>query len=156
MEGPTKISWKALEHEHREKTSDWFWAVGIIAIAAAVLAVFFGNILFGLLILIAAFASILQGHTKPRILEYELSRKGVRVGDTLYPYSTLESFWVIDEEINDRIIIKSQKTLMPFIIIPYDSTRVDPEHLRDYLLEYIDEEELEEPLSQQIMEILGF
>jgi len=78
------------------------------------------------------------------------------VGETLYPYSTLESFWVIDEEINDRILIRSQKVFMPFLILPYESTEINPDDIRDYLLDYIDEEELEEPLSQILMERLGF
>lgn len=151
-----KITWQALEHEHQEKSNDWFWAVGIISISGAVLAVFFGNLLFGLLILLIAFVSILQGNKVPRALEYEISRKGVRVGEIIYPYSTLESFWVIDEEINDLIYIKSQKTLMPLLVLPYDSMKTNPDHIRDYLLEYIDEEELNEPLSQVIMERLGF
>lgn len=151
-----KIVWKALEHSHVEKTSDWFWAVGIISVAGAVLAIYFGNILFGLIILLAAFTGILQGHTKPKILKYEITRKGIWIGETLYPYSTLESFWVIDEEVNDRILIRSQKIFMPFIILPYESTEINPDEIRDYLLDYIDEEELEEPLSQILMERLGF
>jgi len=28
------------------------------------------------------------------------------------------------------------KFLMPYIILPFDSTRTDPEEIRDYLLEY--------------------
>lgn len=156
MNGSQKILWKALEHEHVEKSSDWFWTVGIVAVAGAILAIYFNNLLFGILILLAAFSAIMQNHTKPRVLEYEIGRKGVRVGDLIYPYSTLESFWVIDEEVNDRIIIKSQKMLMPYIIMPFDSLQTNPDDIREYLLEYLDEEELEEPFSQIIMERLGF
>jgi hypothetical protein len=151
------IEWQALEHHHHhEKTPDWFWIVGTIAIAGAILAVYFGNILFGIIILIAAMTSFIQAHTKPKILTYRITRKGLQVGTAVFPYSTLESFWVIDEEINDRIILRSQKLLMPFIVIPYDSTKVDPDHIRDYLLEYLNEEEMEEPAMQQIMERFGF
>ena len=74
----------------------------------------------------------------------------------MYPFTTLQSFWVIDEEINDRIVIRSQKMLMPYLIIPFDSTKTDPDEIRDYLLEYLDEEEMQEPFLQQVMERLGF
>ena len=68
----------------------------------------------------------------------------------------LESFWVEDTEYHDKIILRSKKPLSPFIIIPFDSTTTDPESIRDYLLDYLDEEELEEPLHQILMEWLGF
>lgn len=145
-----------MEHGHKEKSSDWFWIVGIVAIAGTVLAVYFGNLLFGILILLAGFTAILQGHTRPAILTIEITRKGIRVNDTIYPYSNLQSFWVIDEEINDRILLRSSKALMPIIVLPFDSTQTDPDEIRDYLLDYLDEEELDEPFFQKIMEIFGF
>jgi len=49
------IEWDAHEYEHRERSPDWFWAVGIISVSVAVAAVIFGNIIFGILVIIAAF-----------------------------------------------------------------------------------------------------
>lgn len=150
------IEWKALEHAHYEHSREWYWAVGIIAVSGAILALYFGNIILAILISITGFTSILHAHTKPRILKYRISRRGIQAGGTAYPYSILQSFWVIDEEINDRIILKSQKILLPYIVIPFDSTVIDPDTIREYLLEYLDEEEMDEPISQKIMERLGF
>ena len=152
-----KINWETVDHIKEEKSSDWFWIVGIIAVAAAVLAIFFNNILFALLILLSAFASFMLANTPQRYITCEINRKGVQVEDILYPYSSLESFYVIDEDgyDRDRILIKSKKMLIPLIIIPLGET-VDPEEIRDYLLEYMDEEEMYEPLSQRIMTMLGF
>ena len=45
---------------------------------------------------------------------------------------------------------------MPYIIIPYDSMKTDPDEIRDYLLEYLNEEEMDEPLSNKILELIGF
>ena len=145
-----------MEHGHHEKSSDWFWIVGIVSVAGTILAVYFGNLLFGLLILLAGFTAILQGHTKPKVVKYEIGRKGIRADDIIYPYTNLSSFWVIDEEVNDRILLKSNKALMPIIVLPFDSMELDPEKIRDYLLDYLDEAELEEPTLQKIMESLGF
>lgn len=156
MNSRKKIEWKALEHHHTEKSNDWFWAVGIIAIGFAILAIYFHNLLFALVILLGAFASILHAHTPPKILDYALTRKGIQIGDRLYPYSSLESFCVIDEEINDKIMFRSKKMFMALIIIPFDSTRIDPEEISDFLLDYLDEEELHEPFLQVLMEFFGF
>jgi len=158
MNNPNKIIWEALEHDHVEKKPDWFWAVGIVAVAGAILAIYFENVLFAIVILVGAFASMLHGHTPPKSLTYEIGRKGIKIGDSIFPYSTLESFWVLDEEDNskDKIFLKSQKFLMPLVIMPFDSREIDAESIREYLLDYLDEEELEEPLSQIIMERFGF
>ena len=47
------INWKTIEHNHQEKSSDWYWILGIIAIATAVLSIYFGNILFAIVILLS-------------------------------------------------------------------------------------------------------
>jgi hypothetical protein len=151
------IEWQALEHHHhQEKTPDWFWVVGTIAIAGSILAIYFGNVLFGIIILIGAITAFIQTHAKPKIIRYRITRKGVQIDNMIVPYSTLESFWVIDEEINDRVILKSQKFLMPYIILPFDSIKTDPDEIRNYLLDYLNEEEMDEPLSNKIWEALGF
>ena len=153
---PEKISWQQHEHAHNEKTVDWFWIVGIIALGGIILSVYFKNFLFAIIILLFTAISFILVSKPPRLLLFEITRKGIRAGHVLYPYSLLESFWVEDTEYNDKIIFKSKKPLSPFIIFPFDSTKTDPEMLRDYLLDYLDEEELEEPFHQILMEWFGF
>lgn len=153
---PEKISWQHHEHAHNPKTIDWFWIVGIIALGGIILSVYFNNFLFAIIIFLFTSISFILVNRKPRLLLFEVTRKGVRAGNVLYPYSLLESFWVEDTDYADTILFKSKKPLSPLILIPFDSTHVDPELLRDYLLDYLDEEELEEPLHQILMEWFGF
>jgi hypothetical protein len=153
---PEKISWQAHEHAHNERTIDWFWIVGIVAFGGIVLSIFFKNYLFAIVILLFTVVSFLIANKPPRLLVFEISRKGLRAGNVLYPYSSLESFWVEDTEYHDKILFSTKKPMSPLVIIPFDSTQINPELIRDYLLDYIDEEELEEPLHQIIMEWLGF
>jgi hypothetical protein len=152
-----KIVWETLDHIKEEKSNDWFWIVGILAVAISILAIFFNNILLALLILLAAFAAFMMAHSVPRIISYEINRRGIRSGSTLYPYSELESYCVIDEDgyDRDRILLKSKKFFMPMIIIPLGG-EADPEEVREYLLEYLDEEEMEETEIQRFLESLGF
>jgi len=153
---PEKISWQHHEHAHVEKSVDWFWIVGIVAFGGIVLSIFYRDYLFALIILLFTVISFILVKRPPRLLVFEISRRGVRAGHTLYPFSLLESFWVEDTEYDDKIILKSKKPLAPFLILPFDSTVVHPELIRDYLLDYLDEEELEEPLHQIVMEWFGF
>ncbi len=157
MNETRKISWVAADHIKKEKTSDWFWIVGIVGIGAAILSIYFNNFLFALLILIGLFAIFMQANDEPKDKNFEINRKGVVVGSTLYPYSSLESFYIIDEDgwDRDRILIKSNKMLMPLIVIPLGES-ADIDSISNYLLEYLNEEELEESAVDKIAILFGF
>lgn len=148
------LSWTTLEHEHRERSSDWFWSVGIVAVGGAVLAILFHDILFAAVILVGAVALVLHVLRKPRELYCEISERGVLVGTTLYPYSTLESFWIHEHMVPNKLLLTSQKLFMPHIVIPLSD--VTAEEVRDILLDHLPEHEVQPSFSEHIMERLGF
>lgn len=149
------LEWNALEHEHIHKNSDWFWALGIIAIAGAAAAIIFSNILFAIVILVGAFTLAINAAKKPSRADFKINERGVIINNTLYPYSSLESFWIEDKEYAPpKLLIKSKKLLSTHIIIPIENVSVAD--VRDYLLDRINEEEDSEPLSQKIAELFGF
>jgi hypothetical protein len=151
-----QIQWQAFEHEHIHKSSDWFWALGIIAIAGAVTAIIFNNILFAIVILVGAFTLSVHAVKKPNLVNFRISSRGIIIDNTLHPYSSLESFWVEDENVETlpKLLIKSKKLLAPHIVIPIENVSADD--IRDYLLEYLAEEEDSESLAQKIVEFFGF
>lgn len=150
------LEWTALEHEHFEKSPDWFWALGIIAVAVATMSIIFNNILFAIVIIIGAFALGMNASKPPAQVRFKITPRGITINKTLYLYSTLESFWVEDENEYEqpKLLIKSQKLLSPHIVIPIKD--VSPDDVRDYMLEYLDEKEDSESLAQKIMELFGF
>jgi len=70
------IRWQGYEYDHQEKTSDWFWVLGIVALSSAATAIIFKNILFALLILIGAFTVALFAAKKPNLTHFEINRRG--------------------------------------------------------------------------------
>jgi hypothetical protein len=148
------IIWNAPEYPLRAKTADWYWALGIMAIAGAVASYILGNILFSILILLGAFTVAMYGARKPHTVEFEIDHRGLRAGPTLYPHSSLASFWIVEGKDESKILLRSHKPFLPYIIIPLGDN--DPHLIRDVLLEYLDEEELTEPISQRIMDYLRF
>jgi hypothetical protein len=149
-----EISWHAPEFITYEKGPDWYWAVGVISITLAVAAILFGNILFALVIIIGAVALSMQASRDPEIREFIVGDRGVQVDDTLYPHSSIVSFWVENNPYEQKLLLQSEKAWMPYIVAPI--TEVDPEEVRNLLIQYLPEEEHQEPLSQKIMEYLGF
>jgi hypothetical protein len=151
------ISWEAFEHNHiTGKNSDWLWGLSIVSLGAIVLCIYFGNYLLAIIFALFTVTSIMLKNRKPELHQFQISRKGVRAGNLFFPFSNLKSFWVDDNEYDDKIIFKTKKSLHGFLIIPFDSNQTDPELIRDVLLDYLDEEELEEPFHQKLMEFLGF
>jgi hypothetical protein len=150
-----EIVWEELEYEFFDKSPDWFWALGIISVSVAATSIILGNLLLAILILVGSFTMALYASKKPDRVHYEVNQRGVIIEDKLYPYASLDSFWVDQIGEKPKLLISSKKLLMPQLILPL-SREVDTDHLRDYLLDRVDEEEQREPISSRIMEYLGF
>ena len=122
--------WEAHEYTFQEKSSDWYWAVGIVAISIAVISIIFGNVLLALLILLGSFSLSLFAAKHPVYVRFEINKTGVLIDRTLYPYGTLESFWVEDNrhlDLESKLFLKSQRLAMPIIAVPLEGA--DPEKL---------------------------
>src|SRR3989344_9336438 len=148
------ITWSAPEHLYTKKSPDWYWAVGLISLALAVVAFLFGNIITGIFVVVAAAALVIHASHEPKVLDCEINDRGVLIGNTFYPFLTLESFWIPHDEFPAKLLLKSSKTFMPMIVIYVDE--VDPEEVREILLNYISETEHHEPFLVHLLERLGF
>lgn len=151
------IIWETHEYLYQEKTTDWYWGAGIITVSLAILSIVFGNALFAVVILVGGIALCLFGARLPNHLRFEVNHSGLMIDRTLYPYKTLESFWVEDNRhlgAHSKVLFKSKKLVTPLIVIPLED--VDPEHLRDFLLDHIPEVEHSEPFAQKLLEYFGF
>ena len=149
------ISWKALEYKKREKTADWYWAVVIIALSISVIAFILGDGLFSIFIVLSTITLLLLSSKEPEYMDVRIDERGLMVDKDMYPFATLEEFWVdIGNADSPKILLKSKKIIMPLIVIPIEEYH----HLdiRDFLLKFLPEKEMHEPLSQKVMEKLGF
>lgn len=148
------ITWTAPEHLYTEKKTDWYWSVGIITLALAAVAFIFGNVITGIFVIVAAAALVLHASRPAQIVTYEINDRGIIANNVLYPFLTLESFWIPHDEFPPKIILKSRKLFMPYIIIYIDE--IDPEEVREVMLTYIAETMHREPLLKHVLERLGF
>ena len=148
------IEWKTLEHHHEEKHSDWFWAVGIIAVSLAATAIILNNFLFAVLILIAAFTLAMHAARPPRTFDAKIDKHGVTVHEYHYPFSSLDAFWINEHETPPVLYLKSQRFFLSLIIISLEA--INPEDVKRILRKSLPEQELHEPLLQKLAEYLGF
>lgn len=154
------ITWSAPVYDLREHSTDWYWAVSIITVSLAVAFFIMGNVLLSLIVVIGMGTLLFHAKQKPELLEYELSRRGIRAGKTFYPWETLESFWILEgyptekEHVGAKILITSKKALMQHIIIPLGETSVEDVH--NVIIQMLPEEPQVEPMPDRLMRKLGF
>ena len=148
------ITWTAPEYMHTHKSADWYWIVGIISVTLAVISILLGDILFGIFILVGAFTLSLYASRPPKLVEVKVSDKGVQIDAILYPYSTLESFWIEEKELHPRILLKSERRLAPYIIVLLGE--VHPDDIREVLGTYLHEVHHSEPFLEKLLIWLGF
>jgi len=149
------ISWEAPEHHHVEKGNDWFFALAIVILALVVVAVLFNNVLFALLIGLAGGALAVSAAKGPAIVPYAVTVRGIKIEDRLYPFSTLDSYHIEEEDpCGPQLLVKSEKRLMPLIVMPIPRDHIDD--IEDILKEKLEEEELVEPFLVKVLELFGF
>ena len=148
------ISWSAPEYEERERSSDWFWALGIIAVTAALTAIIYRNYFFAILILLSGGLLYMFAHKSPEWIDYELTEKGLRIKARLYLYENIFSFWVQRGE-KPLLFVKTERFFIPIISIPINAD-LAPEIREKFLEKDVPEEEMVEHVSEKIMDFLGF
>lgn len=155
-----QISWVAPEYDHHEHSADWYWAVGIVSVSLAVAFVIVGNTLLSIIVILGMGTLLAHAKHPPKITEYKLSKKGVSAGETLYPWKTLDSFWVLEGDENakyphsPKILLTSKKTFMPHIVIPLAEHVIEEVH--QFLAHMLHEEPQVEPLPERLMRKIGF
>lgn len=149
------ITWDAPEHHHVEKGNDWYLILVIIVFALFVAAIILGNVLFALLIAVSGGAFAIAATKPPKIIPFSVSVRGVRIGERLYPYATLDAYHIDeDDPKGPQLLLRSQRRFMPLLVVPIPEEYVDD--IEDLIKERLDEEHLEEPVIMKILELFGF
>lgn len=151
------LEWEGREYDHNPKDSDWYWVVGIIAVAGTVASLLFSNYLFALLVLIAAATLALHAAKVPPVHRFRLVEDGIYIGDQLHTFARMISFSVLEDvegEYPPMISIKTESWLSPHLIIPLEGVDVDA--IYNYFLQHVDESEHTHTLSDLVAAWLGF
>lgn len=154
------LTWSAPEYEEKERSKDWFWALGIIVVTSAVAAMIFGNYFFAALLILGGCLLWFFAIKKPELVIYELNPKGLKIKNRIYPYENIKSFWVqvgfsSEVDIKPLLFIKSERVFAPILAIPIDESIADSVH-EIMISQNVLEEEMKEHPSEKIMEVLGF
>lgn len=155
MDTPRAISWDAPEFYYREKGGDWYFSLGIIVAACVVGSLLLGNMLFALLAVIAGLVLAVAAGKRPPIVPFAVTVRGVRVGDSLYPFSLLSAYYIDEEDPRGpQLLLLTKQKLVPVLVMPLPLEYVDI--VEDIIQGKLPEEHLEEPLFLKVLEYFGF
>lgn len=147
------IEWSAYEYEKTERGPYWFLLPGGVALIFIVFGILARSYFFIAFIALAFTVLTIYMKREPRLLNFAITPEGVRMGKQIYDYSSLKSFWIFNKSNPKELSLETGKTLAPFVQIPLGD--LEPDEVRNYLLNFIKEEEHKELVSDQIAKSLG-
>ncbi len=150
MPEETKIllSWKIPEHVRHQRSRLWFFIVAVIGGLFIVYGVLTNDFLFALIIVLFAVVYILMHMQEPPFLDFNITDRGIELGNKKFEYNDITSFWVAAREGRGSLHLRTKYFSSPLLSIPLDSA--NPDAVRGVLNKYVTEDasEKEEPLSE--------
>ena len=168
-------AWEISEYEEQSRTNDWYWIIGFVAVVSIVLAIVLHDYLFALIVILGVILIFTYSNRKPQAVEVQVSTSGIKVGHVFHPYEDIQAFWITEEVkqlsaaptalsnpneasgeiITHHVLLATKSWYHPFmkILLPID---MNPFEMREFLLQYVEEAEITEPLGHKIAERLGF
>jgi len=151
------LEWEGREYDHNPKSADWYWSLGIVAVALVIASLLFGSYLLAVLIIVAATALALHASKKPPLHRFRLVEEGIVIGDEMHLFEHITSFSVLEDvkgEFPPMLSIKTEKWLSPHLIIPLAG--VDADEVYAYFLGHVDEDEHKHTFVDLVAAWLGF
>ncbi|MEK7585700.1 MAG: hypothetical protein AAB477_00475 [Patescibacteria group bacterium] len=153
------IEWQGKEYNHKKRGADFLWTIGLIAFVGAVIAIFMGNYVFAIFILISGACLIMFTIREPGDINFSIKTEGLSIGKDNYPWKSLKSFDIKSGlpaqsgESYSKLLVHTSRHFLPIYTIPLPSGIKS--EVRESLLKFIPQSEIEESRSMQFAEKLG-
>lgn len=149
-----EMAWSVMTHEHRERSTDWYWGLGVLAIAGSAASIFFGNVLLAIIIALGAGSIGFLAARGPREHMIRIDARGLSIDGTRHPWSSISSFWVEHETDIPRLFFTMRAALIPYVSLTLDD-RAQGESVRAHLRRYLEEVEQGPHIGEHLAEIFG-
>jgi hypothetical protein len=148
------LSWNTPEFEEKTRHNDWVWTVGFVFALSSVVAFFFGNIFFGIFLVISGGILVFTASHKPKMLNITINESGVTINEETIEHDKINHFWIDEKGKTDKLLMTVSGSFLPVVSIPLNG--VKSEDLRTVMLKYNKESEMAESIGIKIFERLGF
>ena len=148
------LSWTTLEFEKKDRHPDWVWTVGLVAALSSAISFFYGNIFFGIFLVIAGAVTIIYALKHPKELNITISEKGVSINESLVDYKNIKSFWLDETGKEAKLLLLVKNSFVPTLSLPL--VGVSASQVRETIAPFAKEEEMSESRSVALFDRIGF
>lgn len=139
----TTFTWYSPHYEWRERSADWFWWVGTLALIGIGLSVWFKNYLLAALLFLGGGLLILFARREPDEYVISVNQEGITIDERKFLFRDLDAFWIADptaQGVFHKLMLHTQSgpVQMHTYLIDID---VDVEALREFLRSKLTETE---------------
>ena len=117
------VAWDAQEYVVRSKNAGWYTGLIMIGIALAGLSVWQGWWTFTALVVVSVVALIVYSVRPPRVLHYELSKKGLFEGGREHKFADFRAFGVLTEGTHYSIVLVPRKRFAGRVTVYFPETQ---------------------------------
>lgn len=150
---PTLIHWQGPEYEHYPKEKIWYAGASLILAAIIIYALVTNSPIMAITFILVGVVGYVQLEKLPRVLDFKVTIDGLVVGNEIYKFDDIKSFWIFYEPPHIKILsIHIDALLTPYIHIPVH--QIDPVKLREVLMEFIPEVKQEQTLVDTVERLL--
>lgn len=149
------VSWSASEYIAHNKGVSWFVLLGVALFVLVVGAYFVaGDIITPVVVAIAGITFGVFAGRPPRVLQYSLDSRGIKIGDKFYAYSDFRSFDISDDSPLPAILLLPLKRFLPPITVFYEQKEEDA--ILNVLGSYLPHEEQQPDMVDRLMRRIRF
>ncbi len=149
--GDVLHEWSFQEYQQYQRTTAWFVIIGTISALLSLLALWRGNFLFLVVLLLFGIILFLQSQHPPLRIPFKITTLGIAIGEKFYLYSELKTFYIVyHPDIVQSLYFEATALYRPHIHVPLIDQ--NPIEIRDSLLQFLSEdiEKEQEPLSERV------
>jgi len=149
------LEWSSYLNQEFHKTSRWYFYASLILAALVVYGLLTNQWSFSAALLVCAGVYYYVTHTKGPIIEVKLSETGLQVGERVYPFTDLRTFWVeYNPPYSQYLHLVLKNTYKQDISVQIHQVEVT--QLRTILSRYLPEwKEREKSFTEHLAQTLG-
>lgn len=149
-----QISWESPSFYFTAHKRYFILVVTTLAVSGGAMLFLHKDILMAIFLLLAALVLTLYSNRQPEISKIMINKSGINIGDRVYYYKDLKSFWIHynPSEVKE-LSLESRKWYTPYVKILIE--KENPITLRSFLIKFLPEKEQENSLVDIISRKIG-
>ncbi len=151
---PPRISWQAPSFYFNPQKKYLSLVIIALALGGGGLLFFGQDTLTSIFLLLSSLVLVLYSTKRPEISRIVIDQRGVVIGDVMYYYRDLKSFWINYDPGNlKELSLESKKWYMPYVTVSIENN--NPLTVRSLLINFLPEREHEHSLVDIISRKIG-